>query len=214
MRNVRGRSRWRLRGRRSVRRERERLASWRAAASWPSGWDVVCTKPTKGNNSEPLIKNNMTAIKLNLLPKCRQAALALPPSLLLSFTLSLSLFLSLSVCVCERITTQAVGHQGSLSVGIRIRRVCRAKQTRDRGVWKGVCARQPAEAPKWQNKRAYFMLPFYLPIPIPISTSTFILIQSCFLFHSRNMMTSLLATLLCMFFDTFWVNMQEQLAKV
>lgn len=114
---------------------REGLASWRAAASWPSGWDVVCTKPTKGNNSEPLIKNNMTAIKLNLLPKCRQAARSLPPfplSLTLSLSLSLSLFLSLSVCVYERITTQAVGHQGSLSVGIRIRRVCRAKQTNER----------------------------------------------------------------------------------
>lgn len=55
-------------------------------------------KPTKGNNSYPLIKNNMTAIKLNLLPKCRQAAeslpLALPPSLLLRMcaTVSLSLF--------------------------------------------------------------------------------------------------------------------------
>lgn len=107
MRNVRGRSRWRLRGRRSVREresERERLASWRAAASWPSGWDVVCTKPTKGNNSEPLIKNNMTAIKLNLLPKCRQAALATPrsPSLPLTLIHSVSVSVSVSVCVCVR----------------------------------------------------------------------------------------------------------------
>lgn len=29
------------------------------------------------------------------------------------------------------------------------------------------------------------MLPFYLPIPIPISTSTFILIQSRLLFYSK-----------------------------
>lgn len=56
-------------------------------------------KPTKGNNSYPLIKNNMTAIKLNLLPKCRQAAdfcAYMCHCVLFAFS-----FLILCVCVCE-----------------------------------------------------------------------------------------------------------------
>jgi len=55
-------------------------------------------KPTKGNNSYPLIKNNMTAIKLNLLPKCRQAAdfcAYMCHCVLFAFS-----FLILCVCVC------------------------------------------------------------------------------------------------------------------
>lgn len=60
-------------------------------------------KPTKGNNSYPLIKNNTTAIKLNLLPKCRQAADSrCVPRMCATF----SGFPSLMVCgVCARVTT-------------------------------------------------------------------------------------------------------------
>lgn len=150
----------------------------------------------------------MTAIKLNLLPKCRQAALATPrsPSLPPTLIHSVSVSVSVSGCVCVRKNYDSGSRAPGQPVSGNTYTQSVQSKANEREIEeceKG-CARQPAEAPKWQNKRAYFMLPFYLPIPIPISTSTFILIQSRFLFHSlRNMMTSLLATLLCRFFDTF-----------
>lgn len=144
----------------------------------------------------------------------RYPPLSLPPSY--SHSLCLCLCFCLCLCVCAKELRLRQSGTRAACQWEYVYAEC-AEQANEREIEeceKG-CARQPAEAPKWQNKRAYFMLPFYLPIPIPISTSTFILIQSRFLFHSlRNMMTSLLATLLCMFFDTFWMNMQEQFAKV
>lgn len=145
----------------------------------------------------------------------RYPPLSLPPSYSHSLCLCLCFCLWLCVCVRKNYDSGSRAPGQPVSGNTYTQSVQSKANEREIEECEKGCARQPAEAPKWQNKRAYFMLPFYLPIPIPISTSTFILIQSRFLFHSlRNMMTSLLATLLCMFFDTFWMNMQEQFAKV